>query len=86
MLPLICLADEHEHAKRASEQQAHEKAKQRKTLARKREQVSKAAEMDPFMALTLKVPSRGPAASPVNTDPDNVVCTTLAVDMLLTPA
>lgn len=86
-LPLICLAEEHDHAKRASEHHVREKAKQRKTLARKCEQVSQVAEIDPFMVATLKAPSalsRGQAASPVNLDLDTTVCNTPACNMVLT--
>ena len=85
----LCLADEHDHAKHASEHQVHEKAKQCKTLACKHEQVSQASEIDPFMVATLKAPSapsHGQAASPVNLSLDSVVCNTHTRDMDLTPA
>ena len=57
-----------------------------KTLAHKREQVSKAAETDPFMAPTWKAPSRGKVASPINLDPENAVCTPVTINMSLTLA
>ncbi|KAG6369749.1 hypothetical protein JVT61DRAFT_13619 [Boletus reticuloceps] len=52
------MLDEQESTKCALEHQAHEKAIQCKTLACKREQASKVAETDPFMAPTLKTPTR----------------------------
>jgi hypothetical protein len=57
----------------------------RKTLARKREQVSKVAETDPFMAPTWKTPTRGQVASPVILNPENAVYTTPMIYIFLTP-
>ncbi|KAG6370053.1 hypothetical protein JVT61DRAFT_12455 [Boletus reticuloceps] len=81
---LTRLAEEHEHSKHASMQQAREKAKRRETLARKRKQAGKAAETDPFMAATLKAPTRGYTSSPVNVDLDPAVCTLALTDKCLT--
>lgn len=73
-------ADDQDQVKRTAEQQAQEKAKRQEALARRREQASKAANVnrtaniDPLMAPT-QFTSRGNPIAPVSLNPDSAVGT-----------